>query len=103
MSAFDPSEQVSFLADEAGTIITWNPQCATLFGLPAADALGRDAAQLLGSPPWPALREDGTARVDLPAPAPRMAIVALAAQLDASGAARGYSVTVIPVSGAPSE
>ncbi|TXG00004.1 sensor domain-containing protein [Massilia arenae] len=103
MSAFDPSEQVSFLADEAGTIITWNPQCATLFGLPAADALGREAAQLLGSPPWLALREDGAARVDLPAPAPRMAIVALAAQLDASGAARGYSVTVIPVSGAPSE
>jgi hypothetical protein len=24
MSAFDPSEQASFLADDAGTIITWS-------------------------------------------------------------------------------
>ncbi|MGF6274240.1 PAS domain S-box-containing protein [Massilia sp. UYP11] len=51
MSAFDPSEQVSFLADEAGTIITWSPQCAALFGLAAGDALGRQASRLLGAAP----------------------------------------------------
>ncbi|EKU80804.1 sensor domain-containing protein [Massilia timonae] len=101
MSAFDPSEQASFLADDAGTIITWNPQCAALFGLAAADALGRDAAQLLGAPPWPELLEAGAARLALPAG--RAASVTLAAQLDASGAARGYSVTVIPATPALSD
>lgn len=103
MSAFVPSEQVSFLANEAGTIITWNPQCAALFGLAAADALGQDAAQLLGSPSWQDLREEGTVHVDLPAPAQRTASVTLAVQLDASGAARGYSVTVIPAASTLSE
>ncbi|HAK91112.1 MAG TPA: bifunctional diguanylate cyclase/phosphodiesterase [Massilia timonae] len=101
MSAFDPSEQASFLADDAGTIITWNPQCAALFGLAAADALGRDAAQLLGAPPWPELLEAGAARLALPAG--RAASVTLAAQLDASGAARSHSVTVIPASAPLSE
>jgi len=98
MSAFDPSEQASFMADDAGTVITWNPRCAALFGLAAADALGRAAAQLLGSPPWPELLEAGAARLALPAG--REASITLAAQLDASGAARGYSVTVIPAADA---
>lgn len=101
MSAFDPSEQASFLADDAGTIITWNPQCAALFGLAAADALGREAAWLLGSPPWPELLEAGAAELALPAG--RAASVTLAAQLDASGAARSYSVTVIPATAPLSE
>ena len=50
MATFDPSEQVSFLADDAGMVVTWNPRCAALFGLAAPEALGRDAAGLL---PWP--------------------------------------------------
>lgn len=101
MAAFDPSEQASFLADDAGTIITWNPQCAALFGLAAADALGREAAWLLGAPSWPALHEGGAAELALPAG--RAASVTLAAQLDASGAARSHSVTVIPASAPLSE
>jgi len=101
MSAFDPSEQASFLADDAGTIITWNPQCAALFGLAAADALGREAAWLLGSPSWPALREGGAAELALPAG--RAASVTLAPQRDASGVARSHSVTVIPAHHAQSE
>jgi diguanylate cyclase (GGDEF)-like protein/PAS domain S-box-containing protein len=101
MSAFDPSEQASFLADDAGTIITWNPRCAALFGLAAEDALGREAAWLLGSPSWPALLEGGAAELALPAG--RAASITLAAQLDASGAARSYSVTVIPATAALSE
>ena len=101
MAAFDPSEQASFLADDAGTIITWNPQCAALFGLAAADALGREAAWLLGAPSWPALREGGAAELALPAG--RAARVTLAAQLDASGAARSHSVTVIPATAPLSE
>ena len=101
MAAFDPSEQASFLADDAGTIITWNPQCAALFGLAAADALGREAAWLLGAPSWPALREGAAAELALPAG--RAARVTLAAQLDASGAARSHSVTVIPASAPLSE
>lgn len=96
MSAFDPSEQVSFLADDAGTILTWNPRCAALFGLAASDALGHDASQLLGALSWPGLLAAGTAGVELPAPARRIASVMLAAQFDASGTPRGYSVTVIP-------
>ena len=101
MSAFDPSEQASFLADDAGTVITWNPRCAALFGLAAADALGREAAPLLGAPTWPDLLEAGTARLALPAG--RAAGVTLAAQLDANGAARGYSITVIPSANALSD
>jgi len=102
MSAFDPSEQVSFLADEAGTIITWNPQSTALFRLEPADALGRDAAQLLGSP-WQALRDAGAVHLDLAAPVGRTATVMLVAQVDASGAARSYSVTVIPAAHSLSE
>lgn len=98
MATFDPSEQVSFLADDAGMVVTWNPRCAALFGLAAPEALGRDAAGLLGAPPWPELLQAGSARVDLPMPAQRSASIALAAQLDANGAPRGYSVTVMPAS-----
>ena len=103
MSTFDPSELVSFLADDAGTVLTWNLPCAALFGMASADALGRDAAQLLGTPAWPALRDAGTAHAELPAPARRTASVTLAAQFGTSGAPCGYSVTVIPAAGALSE
>ena len=101
MSAFDPSEQASFLADDAGTIITWNARCAALFGLAAADALGRQAAALPGAPPWSELLGAGSAQLVLPAG--RAASITLAAQFDASGAARGYSVTVIPAANALSD
>ncbi|WP_137175707.1 EAL domain-containing protein [Massilia sp. HP4] len=103
MSTFDPSEQVSFLADEAGTILTWNPRCAALFGLAAPDVFGRNAGQLLGAPSWPALLQAGAGHVDLPAPAGRSASVALAAQFDADGAARSVSVSVIPAARTLSE
>jgi len=103
MSTFDPSEQVSFLADDAGTILTWNPRCAALFGLAAPEALGRDAARLLGQPSWPALLAAGTGHVDLPSPAGRAANVALAAQFDADGAPHGVSVNVVPAVSALSE
>lgn len=103
MSTFDPTEQVSFLADDAGTIVTWNPRCAALFGLEAQDALGRNAAHLLGTPSWPALLEAGASHLDLPPPASRTASVALAAQFDAGGAARSVSVVVIPAARTLSE
>ncbi|WP_306391047.1 putative bifunctional diguanylate cyclase/phosphodiesterase [Telluria beijingensis] len=103
MSTFDPSEQVSFLADDAGTVVTWNPPCAALFGVAAPDAVGRDAAGLLGASSWPDLLQAGATHVDLPAPAQRAASIALAAQLDAIGVPRGYSVTVTPASCALSE
>lgn len=96
MSTFDPSEQVSFLADDAGKIVSWNPRCAALFGLAAPDALGRDAGQLLGAQSWLALLQAGTGHVDLPAPVDRSASVALAAQFDAHGAAPSVSVNIIP-------
>jgi len=101
MSAFDPSEQASFLADDTGTIVTWNPRCVALFGLAAADALGREVSRLLGAPPWPELLDAGAVRLVLPAG--RAASVTLSAQLDASGGARGVSVTVIPAADAMSD
>jgi len=38
-----------FMADEAGNISTWNDGCASLFGMPAADVLGRPVTTLLAS------------------------------------------------------
>lgn len=105
MSTFDPSEQVSFLADDAGVILTWNPACAALFGRAPADAIGQAAAPLLGAPSWQALVERGGASVDLPAPAPvpRTAGVLLAPQLGAPGTPPLYSVHVTPAPLALSE
>ena len=47
MSTFAPAEHVSFLADQAGTITSWNPACAALFGRAAADIIGQPVASLL--------------------------------------------------------
>ena len=91
------------MADDTGTIVTWNPRCAALFGLAAPDALGGDAARLLNAPSWPALLQAGAAQVELAAPAGRKASVALATQVNASGATRGVSVSVIPAAAALSE
>jgi len=97
MATFDPSEQVSFLADDAGTILTWNDACAALFRRAAADAIGQPSAALLPAGAWSGLIATGTVRVELDgAPQPRSACVVLAAQLDAAGAARGHIVTVHP-------
>ena len=42
----DPPARAVFLTDDAGSIITWNLGCETLFGMPAASVLGRPITSL---------------------------------------------------------
>lgn len=52
--------QVSFLADETGRIVTWNPECGALFGLLTAEAVGQPISRLLAdAPPWQELATSG--------------------------------------------
>ncbi|WP_229452014.1 putative bifunctional diguanylate cyclase/phosphodiesterase [Massilia niastensis] len=92
----DPSEQVTFLTDDKGTIAAWNPACAALFGLEAADSVGQPLGRLLADgPDWPSLAAAGGGRVRLRTAHGRQqrASLALVAQLGASEAPRAWSVT----------
>jgi diguanylate cyclase (GGDEF)-like protein/PAS domain S-box-containing protein len=102
----DPPARAVFLTDEAGTIITWNKGCETLFGLPAATALGRPITTLFVASArdawtagWAALAqrpEGAQLNADLHCRDKRVfaATLALAPQLDAGGKLRGCAVAV---------
>jgi diguanylate cyclase (GGDEF)-like protein/PAS domain S-box-containing protein len=47
MFSTEPSERTTFLVDQAGNIASWNANCAALFGLAAAQALGQPFSVLL--------------------------------------------------------
>ena len=103
MSTFSYTEQVSFLADDAGLILSWNAACATLFGRPATDVIGQSAAGLLASSNWQALAACGHGQVELATQAgTRGASIILARQSAPDGAPQGMIVSVIPAAaGAP--
>ena len=97
MSTFDATGQVSFLADDSGNVATWNPACAALFGREAPAVIGQSAQLLLGASTWSALAEAGNGSRDAEiasAPHPRGASIAIAAQYDADGKPRGFTVTI---------
>jgi len=97
MSTFDPSEQTSFLADDAGNVATWNAACAALFGREASAIIGQPAQLLLGASTWTALADAGNARAEIAStPDARAACVGVVAQRDANGKPHGYTVTVMP-------
>lgn len=98
MPTFDHSEQATFLVDDAGLVVTWNPACAALFGREAAAVVGQAAAGLLASGAWPDLLAGGGGHVQLATQSgARAAAMLLAPQHDGAGKAWGCSVTVAPV------
>ena len=104
MSMSAPAEHVSFLADHAGIIISWNPDCTALFGRDTADAIGKPVTSLLSGASWPALASAGRAQADLATRnGPRPASISLALQVTLDGTARGYSVNITPAPGGASE
>jgi diguanylate cyclase (GGDEF)-like protein/PAS domain S-box-containing protein len=105
LSSSEASIRAVFMTDEAGNIITWNPGCASLFGLDAPAVYGRPVTSLFSqsgrdawSAGWAALtRQTGGARlrVDLDcAGTEQGASLALAPQHDAGGRLCGWSVAV---------
>lgn len=97
MSTFAPAEQVSFLADQAGSITSWNPACAALFGRAAADVIGQQLAGLLAGGDCPALKRAGQSQTALATAAGDVfASVSLVLQHGADGAPLGYSITITP-------
>ncbi|GAB3433229.1 EAL domain-containing protein [Massilia solisilvae] len=47
MFSTEPRERTSFLVDQAGKIVSWNANCAALFGLAASQAIGQTVCTLL--------------------------------------------------------
>jgi diguanylate cyclase (GGDEF)-like protein/PAS domain S-box-containing protein len=97
----DETEQVSFLVDDAGQVLTWNPACAELFGREAKSVVGQTLETLLASGAWSELVAAGGGQVELAAPpntsAPRAARLRLSPQHDGAGAAHGYVLQLDPV------
>ncbi len=99
-----PAEHVSFLADHAGIVISWNPDCTALFGRDTADAIGKPVASLLSGASWPALASAGQGHADLATRnGPRPASISLALQVALDGTARCYDVNVTPAPNGESE
>lgn len=102
----DPPARAVFLTDDAGSIITWNRGCETLFGMPAASALGRPITSLFAASArdawtagWAALAqrpEGAQLNADLRCGGNRIfaATLALAPQVDADGRPLGCAVAV---------
>ena len=104
MSTFAPAEQVSFLADQAGSITSWNPACAALFGRAAADVIGQPLAGLLTGGDWPTLQRAGQSQTALATAAGDVtASLSLVLHHAADGALLGYSITITPALPAASE
>jgi len=102
----DPPAHAVFLTDDAGSIITWNRGCETLFGMPAASVLGHPITSLFvasardaWSAGWAALAqrpEGAQLNADLRCSGSRIfaATLALAPQIDADGRPLGCAVAV---------
>lgn len=98
MSTIEPSAQVSFLTDDEGKVVTWNPACANVFGWSLAQAPGHSLTELVagGQADWSALSAAGTAKLRLRFAAGRegLATLSLLRQYDAGGAPAGWSASV---------
>jgi diguanylate cyclase (GGDEF)-like protein/PAS domain S-box-containing protein len=102
----DPPARAAFLTDDAGSILTWNKGCETLFGMPAESVLGRPITSLFVASArdawtagWAALAqrpEGAQLNADLRCSDSRVfaATLALAPQFDAGGCPLGCTVAV---------
>ncbi|SFC55741.1 sensor domain-containing protein [Massilia yuzhufengensis] len=103
MSTIEPSAQVTFLTDDDGKVVTWNPACATLFGWTPEQAPRHALTELVaGEASWAALAAAGGGHLQL-----RMAgghegaaTLTLLRQYDALGRPQGWSASILV---APSE
>jgi diguanylate cyclase (GGDEF)-like protein/PAS domain S-box-containing protein len=103
----EPPARAVFLTDQAGSILTWNTGCETLFGIPAASSLGQPVASLFAPGARDASAADWTAQVqrregaqlnaDLHCRDGRVfaAVLTLAPQFDADGGLHGCAVAVV--------
>jgi diguanylate cyclase (GGDEF)-like protein/PAS domain S-box-containing protein len=101
MFSTGPAERTAFLVDEAGTIVTWNANCESMFGLAASQAVGQDVtvlmapgAQAAWAERWRELAASGRPgdlSVDIPA-AGGTASFTIAPQYDDGGTFRGCVV-----------
>ncbi|MGH8853997.1 MAG: sensor domain-containing protein [Telluria sp.] len=103
MSTIEPSAQVTFLTDDEGKVVTWNPACAALFGWTPEQAPGHALVELLaGEANWPALAGAGSARIRMRFAGGKEgpATLSLLRQYNAAGEPQGWSASVFI---APSE
>jgi diguanylate cyclase (GGDEF)-like protein/PAS domain S-box-containing protein len=101
MFSTEPAERTAFLVDESGTIVTWNANCESLFGLAASQAVGQNVTVLLAhsaQPAWNArfrelaqLARPGDLSVDTPAAGGKVGFT-LTPQFDDQGSFRGCVV-----------
>jgi PAS domain-containing protein len=97
MTSIEPSSQVTFLTDDEGKVVTWNPACAALFGWTPEAAPGHALAELVvGDAHWPALAAAGGGRVRMRFAGGRdgPATLSLLRQYGAGGAPQGWSASV---------
>jgi diguanylate cyclase (GGDEF)-like protein/PAS domain S-box-containing protein len=106
MYELEPPARAVFLTDDTGTITTWNPGCAALFGMDAGQVLGRSITTLFSpsgrdawSAAWGALAsrpEGAELTLDLQCAGGRVRAgeLRLAPQVDAGGQVRACAVVV---------
>ena len=103
MPTSDSFEQVTFLVDDAGQVLSWNPACAALFGCEAQDIIGQPLGRLLLDPDWAGLAGAAGGEVRFARQPARRAQARLSAQRDAAGKPRGYVLELAPVADKASE
>jgi len=103
MPTSDSFERVTFLIDDAGQVLSWNPACAALFACAAQDIIGQPLARLLLGPDWSALAGAAGGEVQLANQPVRAAQVRLSAQQGAGGNPQGYVLELTPVADKASE
>jgi diguanylate cyclase (GGDEF)-like protein/PAS domain S-box-containing protein len=101
MTTNDPSVQVTFLLDDEGKVVTWNPAAAAMFGWTPGQAPGRALTELFpDDASWQALAStmEGKVRMRFAGGQAGRARLLLLRQYDARGEPCGWSasVTVLP-------
>ncbi|MCC2956510.1 EAL domain-containing protein [Massilia sp. IC2-477] len=97
MSTIQPSAVVTFLTDDEGVVVSWNPACAALFGWTPEQTRGRQLTELVaGEARWPVLASAGGGRVRMRFAGGRegLATLSLLRQYDARGDAAGWSASI---------
>ncbi|MGI4716765.1 MAG: EAL domain-containing protein [Janthinobacterium lividum] len=94
----EPSAQVTFLLDDEGKVVTWNPACSAMFGWTADGAPGRALTELIvGAVPWDVLATVGGGRIQMHFSGGHdgYATLSLHRQYDVTGTPQGWSASVI--------
>jgi len=98
MTMIDPSAQVTFLLDDEGKVVGWNPAACAMFGWTVDKAPGRALTELLaGTARWESLASSGGGRVHMrfAGGGEANATLTLTRQCDGRGEPQGWSASVI--------